>query len=68
MTPFEIEMIRTFADCNMSLTQASKQLYIHRNTMVYHFDKIHKRTGLNPRVFDGLVELLSRIERGEVDE
>jgi sugar diacid utilization regulator len=68
MTPFEIEMIRAYAECDMSVERAAKKLYVHSNTIHYHFNKITKQTGLNPRTFSGLVELLSRIERGETDE
>ena len=68
MTPFDIELIRTYAECDMSLSETGKRLYIHKNTVVYHFEKIEKKTGLNPRTFSGLTELLSRIEKGEAHE
>lgn len=68
MTPFEIAMVQAYAECDMSLERAAKQLYVHRNTIAYHFEKIRTKTGINPRTFNGLVELLSRIERGEAEE
>lgn len=36
---------------NLSLTKASKNLYIHRNTLMYRIEKIHKETGLDIRNF-----------------
>lgn len=68
MTPFEIELLRAYADCNMRVSSLAKQMYVHYNTVYYHLDKIHRETGLNPRTFRDLVELLSRIERGEAEE
>lgn len=36
---------------NLSLTKASKNLFIHRNTLMYRIEKIHKETGLDIRNF-----------------
>lgn len=36
---------------NLSLTKAAKNLYIHRNTLMYRIEKIHKETGLDIRNF-----------------
>lgn len=36
---------------NLSLTKAAKELYIHRNTLMYRIEKIHKETGLDIRTF-----------------
>jgi sugar diacid utilization regulator len=68
MNPFEIELIKTYAACDMSKSLTGKQLFIHVNTVQYHFDKIKKETGLDPRRFNNLVELLLRIEKGNTDE
>ena len=35
--------------------KSSRQLYIHRNTLVYRLDKIQKITGLDLRVFDDAI-------------
>ena len=32
-----------------------RQLYIHRNTLVYRLDKLQKSTGLDLRVFDDAI-------------
>lgn len=68
MTPFEIEMIRTYAECDMGLNETARRMYVHKNTVIYQFEKIKKKTGLNPRTFSGLTELLSRIESSIAEE
>ena len=44
--------IRTFFENNLNLSETSRQLYVHRNTLVYRLEKIQKSTGLDIRVFD----------------
>lgn len=61
MNPFEIEIIKTYAACDMNAVQTGKELCVHKNTIHYQFDKIKKKTGLDPRKFSDLVELLARI-------
>lgn len=46
-----------FFDSNMSLTRTAKKLKIHRNTLVYRLDKISETLGLDPRAFDGAVQI-----------
>lgn len=52
-----LETVEVFFDQNMSLTQTSKDLKIHRNTLLYRLDKIKKVTGLDPRKFNDAMEL-----------
>ncbi|MGE5297610.1 MAG: helix-turn-helix domain-containing protein [Acidobacteriaceae bacterium] len=52
-----METLEAFFDKNMSLTQTSKELKIHRNTLLYRLDKIKKVTGLDPRKFNDAMEL-----------
>ncbi len=52
-----LETVEVFFDKNMSLTQTSKQLGIHRNTLLYRLDKIKKVIGLDPRKFNDAMEL-----------
>ena len=35
--------------------ETSRQLYIHRNTLVYRLDKLQKMTGLDLRNFDDAI-------------
>ena len=52
------EMIRTievFFRCGLNLSDAAKELYIHRNTLIYRLDKIEKYTGYDIRNFNNAV-------------
>ncbi|MDD3140857.1 MAG: helix-turn-helix domain-containing protein [Lachnospiraceae bacterium] len=40
-----------FFENNLNVSETSRQLYIHRNTLVYRLEKIQKITGLDVRVF-----------------
>ena len=37
---------------NLNISEASRQLFIHRNTLVYRLDKIYKSTGFDLREFE----------------
>ena len=47
--------INKFFDNNLNVSETSRQLYIHRNTLVYRLDKLQKSTGLDLRVFDDAI-------------
>ncbi len=47
--------INKFFENSLNVSETSRQLYIHRNTLVYRLDKIQKTTGLDLRVFDDAV-------------
>lgn len=54
MSKFDIEMINTieeFFNNNLNVSETAKQLYIHRNTLIYRLDKIQKDTGYDLRNF-----------------
>lgn len=40
---------------SLNVSETSRQLYIHRNTLVYRLDKIQKMTGLDLRIFDDAI-------------
>ncbi|MDD3641059.1 MAG: helix-turn-helix domain-containing protein, partial [Atribacterota bacterium] len=46
------ETLQAFFENNLSITKTAKNIYIHRNTLIYRLGKIHKLTGLNPQKFD----------------
>lgn len=48
----ELLTVFTFFDNNLNISETARQLYIHRNTLVYRLEKIQKKTGLDVRVFD----------------
>lgn len=52
---------RVLFDNNLSIGDASKQIYIHRNTMVYRIEKIERLTGLDIRKFDEAMALCALI-------
>ena len=46
-----------FFDSNLSLTETSQRLGIHRNTLVYRLEKITTTLGLDPRRFEEAVQI-----------
>jgi carbohydrate diacid regulator len=44
--------INKFFENNLNVSETSRQLYVHRNTLVYRLEKLEKSTGLDIRVFD----------------
>lgn len=44
--------INKFFENNLNVSETSRQLYVHRNTLVYRLEKLQKATGLDIRVFD----------------
>ena len=44
--------INRFFENNLNVSETARQLYIHRNTLVYRLEKLQKSTGLDIRVFD----------------
>ena len=44
--------INTFFDNNLNVSETSRQLFVHRNTLVYRIEKLQKSTGLDIRTFD----------------
>lgn len=47
-----VNTIQKFFENNLNVSETSRQLYVHRNTLVYRLDKIQKLTGLDLRMFD----------------
>ena len=47
--------IQKFFENNLNVSETSRQLYIHRNTLVYRLDKLQKMTGLDLRNFDDAI-------------
>lgn len=44
--------IQCFFENNLNVSETSRKLYVHRNTLVYRLEKIRKLTGLDLREFD----------------
>ena len=47
-----MNIIRTFFENNLNLSETSRKLYVHRNTLVYRLEKIEKKYGLDIRIFE----------------
>lgn len=47
--------ISKFFENSLNVSETSRQLFIHRNTLVYRLDKLQKTTGLDLRVFDDAI-------------
>jgi carbohydrate diacid regulator len=47
--------VNKFFENSLNVSETSRQLYIHRNTLVYRLDKLQKSTGLDLRVFDDAI-------------
>lgn len=55
---FDEELLSTinkFFENNLNVSETSRQLYIHRNTLVYRLDKLQRSTGLDLRVFEDAI-------------
>jgi carbohydrate diacid regulator len=44
--------IQKFFENNLNVSETSRKLFVHRNTLVYRLEKIKKLTGLDLREFD----------------
>lgn len=49
--------VEKFFENNLNVSETSRQLFIHRNTLVYRIEKLQKATGLDIRVFDDALTL-----------
>lgn len=61
-TPVEFDeetmaIIHAFFENNLNISETARQLYVHRNTLVYRLEKVHQDTGLDMRKFDDAVEM-----------
>ena len=50
-----LSTINKFFENSLNVSETSRQLYIHRNTLVYRLDKLQKSTGLDLRVFEDAI-------------
>ncbi len=44
--------VQAFFENNLNVSETSRKLFVHRNTLVYRLEKIRKLTGLDLREFD----------------
>ena len=44
--------INKFFQNNLNIAETSRQLHMHRNTLIYRLEQVQKRTGLDLRTFE----------------
>ena len=47
-----LNTLNKFFENNLNVSETARQLYVHRNTLVYRIERIQESTGLNIRSFD----------------
>ncbi len=47
-----LNTINKFFENNLNVSETSRQLFVHRNTLVYRIEKLEKSSGLDVRKFD----------------
>lgn len=53
----DLELLRIYFSCNMSLKATCEKTFLHKNTVQYRLNQIHERCGYNPREFQDAVRL-----------
>lgn len=46
-----LKMIETFVQCNLNISETSKELHMHRNSLQYRLDRFYEKTGIDVRQF-----------------
>lgn len=59
--PALLETLAVFFRCDLSPSAASSALSIHRHTLGYRLDKIHRLTGYDPRRFEPATQLYASL-------
>ena len=52
-----LNTVNKFFENNLNVSETSRQLCMHRNTLLYRIEKVQKTTGLDIRVFDDALAL-----------
>lgn len=52
-----LNTIDMFLENSLNVSETARQLYVHRNTLLYRLEKLQKITGLDIRVFDDALTL-----------
>ena len=63
LSPLDKEIILALAANNMNESAASRALFMHRNTVVYHLNKVKTISGLDPMNFYDLIKLVEIITK-----
>ena len=67
LNPEMMETVRAFFRNDLNLSTTARQLFIHRNTLIYRLDKIRKETGFDLRRFQdaAVFQMISSIPEEE---
>lgn len=63
----DVKIILALADNRMNVSSVAVALFMHRNTVVYHIEKIKRITGLDPTDFHDLCKLVQMVRGMESD-
>lgn len=61
LSSLDVEVIRELATCSLNVEEVSRKIYRCRHSVEYHIRKITRITGLDPRKFYDLRELLKMV-------
>ena len=61
MSELDKKVIIALADNRMNITDAAIHLHKHRNSVIYHIEKVKQNTGLDARDFHDLCKLYGMI-------
>lgn len=62
LTEDDIAILRAYADCDMNGAHTAKCLKYSSNAIFYHLTRTQDKTGIDPRTFWGLTELLELLK------
>lgn len=62
--PHLAEAVHAFAEAGFSLSEASRHLELHANTVAYRLDRWQELTGWDPKSFAGLVRSVASLRLG----
>ncbi len=58
----DLRILAVYYDCGMSLQAAAQALFMHKNTLQYKLNRIHRRCGYDPRTFRDAVVLYTAVK------
>ncbi len=67
MTQLDAQVVLAFAECDMNANEVARRKFMHRNTVIYHLDKVKRETGLDAQHFYDLIKLLE-IAQGVMED
>lgn len=68
LTRVDVDVIMAYAECGMRIVTAANAIHYARMTVEYHLISVFRKTGLNPKKFYDLVELIRLINEKTANE